>query len=141
MNKNDVMSQVIGEINSGKIRNFNDALLSVTNPQKIIIAGLFALGFNNVDVTEANDQMTFHFNRSSEIKEQLVFNLINQKLSGVLALDVEKAFNLGVAIETRLSDAMLYPHDMRQKIIASTCTEIGIGDSFYALVLSNWKST
>jgi hypothetical protein len=141
MNKKDVMTDVINGIESGKIKDFNDVLLSLSNPQKMIAAGLFSLGFNNVDSNDVNGLVTFEFNRISEDKKQVVFDSVNRKLSGDLAVDIEKAFNLGVAIETRLSDAMLYPHDMRQKIIASTCAEIGIEDSFYALVLSNWKST
>ena len=141
MNKKDLMSNVIDDIGSGKIKNFNDVLLHVSDPQKIIAAGLFALGFNNVDSIDTNGLIIFNFNRLSEDKEQVVFDLGNRKLSGDLAVDIEKAFNLGVAIETRLSDAMLYPHEIRQKIIDSTCAEIGIEDSFYALVLSNWKST
>lgn len=139
MNKKDVMSEIIGEIESGKIKNFNDALLSASNPQQIIAAGLFALGFNHVDSIEASNRTVFNFNRLSEAQEQVVFDPLNRKLSGDMALDIEKAFNLGVAIEDRLSDAMLYPHDLRQKIITSICNEIGVGDSFYSMVLSNWK--
>ncbi|WP_028875886.1 hypothetical protein [Teredinibacter turnerae] len=140
MDKSKVMKEVVSNILANRIKSFEDFISNTSDPTEVISAGLFALGVDKVDVVKDVDSIVFNYKYITGESGQLSFSFSNSHIDGFLANNVSRAVNLGIEIETNLSDAMMYPHDMRQKAIDSVCMSLGISDSFYSLVLKNWKT-
>ena len=140
MNKNEVIRKTIDIIHKHNVNDFESAISLPNTSGLIVSAASFSLGAKDVVVTEAGNTFNFIISFNDSGSECVTLDAASCKLSGGLARDLKKAFRLAIYIETVLSQAMNYPHELRQSTIESVCTELDISDEFYSNVFSNWKS-
>lgn len=116
--------------------------IAKTHPEKIrqvILALISANGFPYKNAIESNGVIEFYAGHDqSSLTLILTLDLQSFVLSGALSNTIEKAYLVVDAIENELSNAMYFPHEMRQARINSVINSIGVDASFYSTILRNW---
>lgn len=139
MDKRDVMREAKSIVLNNKGVSFQTVIKSINSVDKLVSALIYTLGYEAVTTSESNDEVTFRGEIAGGSQELLTFNRSSSHLDGVLKADIEQAFELISAIEYELSDAMMFPQDMRQKIINDVQNRVGVSSDRYETILKNWK--
>ena len=81
------------------------------------------LGYESVSVSQSNDIITFEASIGASKELVLLFDSKNKTLSGPLKEQLVQVFELVKAIETELTDAMMYPPNLRQQSVENVCDQ------------------
>ncbi|WP_010324683.1 hypothetical protein [Marinobacterium stanieri] len=117
-----------------------DLLKANQDYESIICSLIYSLGYESVSLKENNSTVVFWGAIGPSTTEIVSFNKNNNELSGSFKEDLKQAFELVFSIEHELSQAMLYPQNMRQDLIKRVQSRIGISQHRYETVLKNWKT-
>ncbi|MBL1264141.1 hypothetical protein [Candidatus Methylomicrobium oryzae] len=140
MNKLDSIKEIKSIILDNMDIDFTSLMHKSSNFESIIYGLIYALGYEFVSVNHSSDIITFEASIGVSTELVILFDSKNKTISGPLKEQIVQVFELVKAIETELTDAMMYPPHLRQQAVESVCNRIGVSRERFSTVLKNWSA-